>query len=646
MAVAKMKKLTIQSSKKYEDKILEAIQEFNNIELIGLDQTLKNEMQDSYTGHQPELKIDELSQKLNQTEKDISFLEEYVTDKKASGDKNTYTISELEELFESFNLEELHEKIDSERKLLASRNYRLDEIDEEEELLRKWSNLDFVPNQTKDFHMFNIYIGSVRDENTSEFKEGLDNIDNLYYEEIFSLDDESGYGIIVHRGSTNTFKNLTNAIQFSNLKYNYKDIPKVELENIIEEARGIKTDIQEQKNNLTQYHEELEHLYIAEEYLYNYREREKAKVNVYNSDSYFLLSVWATVDDAEALHDYLKNEIGTDEFLIEAEDVREEEIDDVPIVLKNNKLVEPLENITTQYSYPKYGEKDPTSVLWFFHLFFFGLMSADLGYGLVLFLGTLFVLYKVDMKKSTRNVIKMFNQMSVATMIVGLVYGSFFGFSLPFQLVDVLGDIVGVMIFSVALGLVHMLVALLIRGKKTLEEKDYASFYLDSAMWIMVIAGAAILAINAFAVNNDLLGNIGLWLILGNLIGMILVNIISSENKLAGLGKGAFGVMDFTSYLGDAVSYTRLAALGVSGGSIALAFNIVIGLLPPAIRFTLGAVLFVLLHALNAFITFLGAYVHSMRLEYVEFFGKFYEGGGRPIEPLATLEKNMYINRK
>lgn len=171
------------------------------------------------------------------------------------------------------------------------------------------------------------------------------------------------------------------------------------------------------------------------------------------------------------------------------------------------------------------------------------------------------------------------------------------------------------------------------------------SAYLDGAQWALILLGVAVIAINMVFFNIAWLTTAGLVLILGNILGMFIVKIFSNENKLAGVGQAAFGIMDVASVVGDLVSYTRLTALAVAGANIGMAFNLILSLLPPIARFTIGVILFVLLHALNIFITYLGAYVHTMRLQYVEFFGKFFESDGRRFNPLKTLEKYIWTKK-
>lgn len=139
---------------------------------------------------------------------------------------------------------------------------------------------------------------------------------------------------------------------------------------------------------------------------------------------------------------------------------------------------------------------------------------------------------------------------------------------------------------------------------------------------------------------------IGASLIGINVFGLLLFSTLGSKNKLVGFGSGLYSLYGITGYVGDLVSYTRLMALGIAGGSIAQAFNLIIDLLPPIAKFTVGILLFALLHSINIFLSFLSAYVHGARLQYVEFFGKFYQGGGRALQPLKTYEKYIYLKKR
>ena len=140
-----------------------------------------------------------------------------------------------------------------------------------------------------------------------------------------------------------------------------------------------------------------------------------------------------------------------------------------------------------------------------------------------------------------------------------------------------------------------------------------------------------------------MVGFIGQWLAIVNAVGIVLVSIISAKS-LKGLGPALFNLYNISSYVGDLVSFTRLMALGLAGASIGSAFNLIVSLFPPFARFSIGIVLFLALHGINMFLSFLSGYVHGARLIFVEFFGKFYDGGGKAFKPLKPAEK--YVRYK
>ena len=163
--------------------------------------------------------------------------------------------------------------------------------------------------------------------------------------------------------------------------------------------------------------------------------------------------------------------------------------------------------------------------------------------------------------------------------------------------------------------------------------------------WFLAFLGGGIMILTGMAFINNILFLIG-SVILGAGLAMVIVvpAIQYGKRWYAGVGKGLYALYGATSYLGDFVSYTRLMALGVAGGSVALAFNTILAFLPLPVKFTLGIVLAVFLHALNIFLSMLSAYVHGIRLQFIEFFGKFYTGGGKKFEPFKAAEKNVIIS--
>ena len=310
-------------------------------------------------------------------------------------------------------------------------------------------------------------------------------------------------------------------------------------------------------------------------------------------------------------------------------------------MLKNNKLVKPFESLTEMYSLPKYGELDPTPLLTPFYMVFFGMMVADLGYGLLMLVGTFVLSKKKTLRRSARNFINLFKILSVPVMMWGLIYGSFFGLSLPFHVLSATEDMNSILILSVCFGMIQLLVGLLINGIQLVKKKDYLKSVSESFAWQGILIGAVLLVLGNIVLQNEGLKNAGLILFVISGVLIILIPMITSKSKGKGLVQGMYSFYGITGYIGDLVSYTRLMALGISGGSIAGAFNMLVGFMPPVARFTVGVALIIVLHALNIFLSLLSAYVHGARLQYVEYFGKFFQGGGRKFSPFKPKEKHI-----
>ena len=196
---------------------------------------------------------------------------------------------------------------------------------------------------------------------------------------------------------------------------------------------------------------------------------------------------------------------------------------------------------------------------------------------------------------------------------------------------------------SVALGLIHIFAALAINTYLKLKEKNIVEAYSTGLAWILLLTGFIFIGVGMLGESYAVLALIGKWLAILNALGIVVASCIKAGG-IGGLGWGLYDLYGTTSYIGDLVSYTRLMALGLSGGSIALAFNMIIDFMPGAMKFTVGILLFVALHALSLFLSLLSAYVHGARLIFVEFFAKFYNGGGQEFNPLTVSEDYVSIN--
>ena len=343
---------------------------------------------------------------------------------------------------------------------------------------------------------------------------------------------------------------------------------------------------------------------------------------------------------------YLQKRLDKDfTVVLEVEDADEEL---APVRLQNNKLFEPAETITEMYALPSRTDIDPSPLTGFFYYLFFGMMLSDAGYGLLLVFGTLFALKKLNPKPSMRKNLKLFFYCGISTTAWGLLFGSFFGDSIsviaqnffgktitmPALLDPLNGDAVTLLILSFVLGLVQIIAGLVAKACTCIKNGDIAGAVFDAGLWITTLLGLGILALGMFTL--PVLTTVGGVIAIASVVGLILTQGRDKKNPIMRLFSGIASLYDITGYVSDLLSFSRLMALGLTTAAMAKVFNLlgtlagggIIGVLLMLVMFPLG-------HAITFALNALGAYVHTLRLQYVELFSKFYEGGGRTFKPLS-----------
>lgn len=366
---------------------------------------------------------------------------------------------------------------------------------------------------------------------------------------------------------------------------------------------------------------------------------------------------------AEPYIENFKKAIEPYDLVCEFEDISEK--DDEPTMLKNNGFASPLESVVESYSLPGREEFDPTFLTALFYYMLFGLMYSDAAYGLILVIGTALVLAKCKhIEPEFRKTIKLFQYCGIATTFWGFMFGSFFGdavdviaatffnrpdIKLPALWFVPVNEPMRMLVFSFAIGLAHLMLGLLAQMYSNIKNGRVKDAIYDDVSWLFFVGGCVVLLLSTPMIT----GMLGLSFTLSataktvgtalSLIGMLTVLATAGrESKAFGKRflKGLYGVYGITGYLSDVLSYSRLLALGLATGVIASVFNKIGSMFGKSI---IGVILFIIVfiigHVLNLLINVLGAYVHANRLQYVEFYGKFYNGGGRRFEPFAENTK-------
>ncbi|NMA48169.1 MAG: V-type ATP synthase subunit I, partial [Tissierellia bacterium] len=303
------------------------------------------------------------------------------------------------------------------------------------------------------------------------------------------------------------------------------------------------------------------------------------------------------------------------------------------------------ESLTEMYALPRYDEIDPTPLLAPFYLIFFGMMAADVGYGIIMLLGTFLVLKYFNLSEKTKDFIKFFYYLSFSVIIWGFLYGSFLGGIIPLKgLFEPATDYNTLLILSVIFGFIHIYYGLGLKAYIAIRDKKYKEALYDVGFWYVALTGAIVYLLNMVMDLPEIVKTISFWVMIAGMVGIVLTGGREATGAVGKAGGGIYSLYGITGYVGDFVSYSRLMALGLSGGFIAGAVNMMAGMVAGKgpIGFVAAIVIFIFGQTFNLGLSMLGAYVHSIRLIFVEFFSKFYEGGGKKFNDFRSKPK--YIN--
>lgn len=327
----------------------------------------------------------------------------------------------------------------------------------------------------------------------------------------------------------------------------------------------------------------------------------------------------------------------TDAYQLTFADPAEGEIP--PTVLENGKLVEPYESVVELYSLPKAGSIDPDLIMAPFHFIFFGMMLSDAGYGLVLTVMLYFALKKFKPTGFARQMALVIFFGSISTVLWGAMFGGWFGLEWKPLLFVPMKEPLKMLALCFGLGAIHLVAGMLVKVYMLLRDGDVMGAICDQISWLIMFLGFFLMALVPGPIGKYLA-----WLGAG-----IIILFGGREKKgiVSRLLGGLLTLYNISGYLSDLLSYSRIFALGLATGVIAMVINTVAQMLWSAGPVGIVAAILVLLagHYFNIIINVLGAFVHSSRLQYIEFFGKFYEAGGRAFLPLALRTKFTDITK-
>ncbi|MDD3842215.1 MAG: V-type ATP synthase subunit I [Candidatus Izemoplasmatales bacterium] len=306
-----------------------------------------------------------------------------------------------------------------------------------------------------------------------------------------------------------------------------------------------------------------------------------------------------------------------------------------PTVLKNNKFVDAFESVTDMFSKPNPYEVDPNPVMSVWYWIIFGMMMGDAGYGVLMLVVVGLMLKKMKPKGNMRRLFLVIFYGSFSTIIWGILFGSYFGFTFFPILLEPINEPLKMLLVSLILGGCHLICGLMVKAYHNFRDRHYLPILSDSVSWILLLIGVGLLFLPSTA-------EIGKWMAISGAAIIVLFAGWKQKNPIARIGIGLYSLYGATSYLGDILSYSRILALAMSSAVLGMVMNMLAAMLATnIIGYFFAAIVFVIGHVFNLAMGLLSAYVHTSRLQYIEFFGKFYEGGGIPFQPLTLQLKHI-----
>lgn len=314
-----------------------------------------------------------------------------------------------------------------------------------------------------------------------------------------------------------------------------------------------------------------------------------------------------------------------------------------PTVTKNNRFIAQFETITDMFSRPHYGDLDPNPVMAPWYWIIFGMMMGDVGYGALM---VLLIFGFKKLMKPRGDMAKLVNVLfysGFTSILFGVLFGSYFGESWNPILFGPLDNPIGMLILSMAVGVLHIFTGMILKMVSDIRAGHLWDALFDQLTWILIITGLCVFGGGMALGWLQLVQNIGIALAA---IGAVTILLTGGRNK-KGFGKitgGVMGLYNITSFLSDILSYARIMALGLATGVIGMVMNLLAGMVSgiPVAGILFAIVVYIIGHGFNLAMSLLSAYVHDSRLQYIEFYGKFYEGGGTEFKPLAI--RTQYVD--
>ena len=647
MAIVKMKKFTLFAFEAERKRLLEELQRFGYVNFSKSDPIEEFD-------YLKDVEVSTVGNNYVEESTRIKWMIDYVgrfveKEKGLSALKKgpiVYTFNELEKEANSYDyitdfneLSEISKKIDS-------NNQKITAIDNSIKEISPWKSIKEPIEDLNSFRKLKFIMGYLPTKSLEKFRTSIVDLKSTYFEEIDIVGRNSYCIIFTNQLEKEAVYENLRLNSFSEVNLEIKGVVSEEIQRLEDEKKILEEENSKLTDEIKKFTVNLQKMQSVYEYYQNLSLRNTVVSNFKATDKLDIIQGYIPADKENNFKE-LPEKLSASKVYLEIEDAKKDD-PDVPIILKNNKIASLFESVTKMYALPKYDEVDPTFILSIFYWIFFGMMVADFAYGLILFVGSGIALMTLKFNDSTKKFLKFFFALSFSTMIWGLIYGSAFGdlITLPTQILDSSKDFMTVLMLSLAFGGVHLAFGLGMKAYVLIKNGNPMDAFYDVFLWYLTLTTVILVIVGKVITLPSIVNTIAFYGMIVGMLGIIAFGARDSKSIAGRIAGGLYSLYGITSYIGDFVSYLRLMALGLAGGFIAVAINIIVKMLVGGgiVGIIFGVIVFVFAQLFNIFLSFLSAYVHTSRLMYVEFFSKFYEGGGKAFKKFRS--ENKYIEVK
>lgn len=661
MAISKMTKILIVSHRSESDRMLETLQDEGLVHLLDAERAMVSKEWPEL--HSEGVRPRDLEDMVARLDKAIDFLDAHAREKSGGGmfapriavDKGRFT-----EVTTGRASLELLEKTEEARRTIEQLTGERENLGQKLQTLRPWQNLDMPVEDLYTLSETACIAGLIPTQNLQDVIEDLGEKEAAM-QTVSETDTHTACLIVCLNDAAPEIHKILRNNEFEAAAFeSMKGVPSDEMRKIQSRIDAVGTEIENTRETAAQLAADRIRLKILEDHYRNLLSRAQVRNQAPETEQVILLEGWVRQADLARLEKVIDTFSAT---TLGVMDIQEGE--DIPVEIENNPAVRPFEVVTRLYGMPVYSNIDPTMFLAPFFALFFGICLTDAGYGLVL-IGLLWWMLK-KIQGDKKAFIMLFI-CSVITIVAGALTGGWFGDALQslipkdtaaytainsarekVMLFDPMKDPMIFFGISLGLGYIQVLFGLFVAFFHNLSRKNYAAALCDQMSWIFFLNCLLLFGVSkAGFLPAPIAGIAG---IVSILLALVILLFSERSGPWGGrIGMGVFQLFSTVFYVGDVLSYVRLMALGMVTGGFGMAINVLVKLVMdipvPFLGYLLGALLFVGGHLFNLGMSVLSAFVHSLRLQFVEFFPKFMVGGGHTFDPIRKKYNHIYIEDK